>query len=252
MSTSRGTTLAPMVDKLRMWGEMSKEYEAAILALPHTLRRLRGGSFIAREGDSPQQTCLLLSGYAIRHKLAGDGGRQIFSIHMNGDIVDLQNSMLQWSDQNVEALTTVETAFIPMDALHRLIADHPNVAHLLWYETLVDGSIFREWKLNIGRRDARARMAHILCELAMRLKRAGPGELLSFDLPMTQDDLSDVLALSRVHVSRVIKSLTAEGYITKTKRAIRIDDWERLRQIGDFDPRYLQYNGARAAAAAAG
>ncbi|WP_409643555.1 Crp/Fnr family transcriptional regulator [Sphingorhabdus sp.] len=219
--------------------------EAAILALPFTVRRLRSGAFIAREGDSPQQTCVLLSGFAIRHKLAGDGGRQIFSIHMRGDVVDLHNSLLRWSDHNVQALTEVEAAFIPMSSIKRLIVSHPLVAYLLWYETLVDGSIFREWTLNVGRRDGRARLAHVLCEFALRLKMAGLGEQNDYELPMSQDELADVLALSPVHVSRVIKALSAEGCITKTKRTIRIDNWALLRQIGDFDPRYLHYNGSR-------
>ncbi len=238
-------TLLPMVEKLRLWGEMSAADEAAILALPFTVRKMRQGAFIAREGDSPEQTCVLLSGFAIRHKLAGDGGRQIFSIHMRGDVVDLHNSLLRWSDHNVQALTDVEAGFIPMSSIRRLIVDHPLVAYLLWYETLVDGSIFREWMLNVGRRDGRTRLAHVLCEFAMRLKMAGLGNHDNYELPMTQDELADVLALSPVHVSRIIKSLTDEGYITKTKRAIHINNWENMRQMGDFDPRYLHYNGAR-------
>lgn len=224
---------------------MSAADEAALLALPFAVRKVRKGSFIAREGDSPQQSCVLLSGFAIRHKLAGDGGRQIFSIHMKGDVVDLHNSLLKWSDHNVQALTGVEAAFIPTPAIKQLIADHPHVAYLLWYETLVDGSIFREWTLNVGRRDARTRMAHVLCEFALRLKMAGLGEEENYELPMTQDELADVLALSPVHVSRVIKSLTEDGCITKTKRAIRIENWDYLRQIGDFDPRYLHYKRSR-------
>lgn len=236
----------PMVEKLRLWGNLSDQDESAILALPFTLRRLQQGAFITREGDSPKQTCILLAGYAIRHKLTGDGGRQIFSIHLKGDGVDLHNSLLQWSDHNVQALTAVEAAFIPVAAIQSIIVDCPNVGRLLWYETLVDGSIFREWTLNVGRRDATARMAHVLCEFAIRLRMAGLGENDQFELPMTQDQLADVLALSPVHVSRVIKALTTEGCITKTNRAICINDWERLRQIGDFDPRYLHYKGTRA------
>lgn len=233
--------LNPLVEKLRLWGEMSPDDEAAILALPFNIRRLRKGAFITREGDSPQHSCILLSGYAIRHKLTGDGGRQIFSIHLTGDAVDLHNSLLRWSDHNVQALTEVETAFIPLKAIQKIIVDRPNVGMLLWYETLVDGSIFREWTLNVGRRDARARMAHMLCEFALRLKMAGLGEQDHYELPMTQDELADALALSSVHVSRIIKSLTQDGCITKLKRAVKIEDWDHLRQIGDFDERYLHY-----------
>ncbi len=245
VQNGQADTLLPMVEKLRLWGDMSAADEAAILELPFAVRWMRQGTFVAREGDSPRQTCILLSGFAIRHKLAGDGGRQIFSIHMRGDVVDLHNSLLHWSDHNVQALTDIEAAIVPMSSLQKLIVEHPRVAYLLWYDTLVDSSIFREWTLNVGRRDGRTRLAHVLCEFALRLKMAGLGGHNNYELPMTQDDLADVLALSPVHVSRIIKSLVLDGCITKTKRAIRIDDWEHLRQIGDFDPRYLHFHGAR-------
>ncbi len=245
MSDTDPSALIPMVEKLRLWGDLSPADEAAVLGLPYTVRRLKQGDFITREGDAPQLTAVLLSGFAIRHKLTGDGGRQIFSIHLKGDIIDLHNTLLRWSDHNIQALTAIEAAFFPVTAVKQLVAERPNVGLLLWYETLVDGSIFREWTLNVGRRDARTRMAHMLCEFALRLEKAGLGEQTHYELPMTQDELADVLALTPVHVSRVIKALTQDGYITKTKRAVRIEDWDRLRQIGDFDPRYLHYNGSR-------
>jgi len=108
----------------------------------------------------------------------------------------------------------------------------------------VDAAIFREWTLNVGRHDARSRMSHLLCEFSIRLAFAGLGAGISFDLPMTQEELSDALALTPIHVSRTLKSLAADGLIERSARAIRILDWSALCTLGDFDPGYLHMPGA--------
>src|SRR6476619_2071279 len=142
--------LAPMVRKLELWNPLGQADREAILALPFTQRDLQAGQFIVWEGDRPQHSCLLLSGYAYRHKSAGNGGRQIMSIHMKGDIVDLQNSLLGVADHNVQMLTAGEIVMIPVENMSELAFSHPKVGRAMWYETLVEGSIFREWILNIG------------------------------------------------------------------------------------------------------
>lgn len=238
-------TLSPMVRKLQMWTTLDEQDCAAILALPHMVRILRPHELIVREGDHPTHACLLLAGFAFRHKVAGNGGRQIFSLHMKGDIVDLHNSILRRADHNVEALTTAEAAFIPVAAIRELAARRPTVGQAMWYETLVDGSIFREWTLSIGRRDARARMAHLLCEFALRLDVAGLGSPGHYDLPMTQEQLADALGLTNVHVSRTLKALAKEGFVERHHRAVGIVDFARLASVGDFNSRYLHLPGGR-------
>jgi CRP-like cAMP-binding protein len=109
----------------------------------------------------------------------------------------------------------------------------------MWYETLVEGSIFREWVLNIGRRDARTRIAHLLCEFALRLEVAELGEHTTYELPITQEQLADAVALTSVHVNRTLMKLEKEGLITRTKRVISIVDWTELVKVADFEPRYL-------------
>ncbi|CAN5368262.1 Crp/Fnr family transcriptional regulator [soil metagenome] len=231
--------LAPMLEKLLLWLPLRPAAQAAVLALPHSLRALRAQEFIVREDDRPTHSCLLLSGYAIRHKVAGNGGRQIFSIHMKGDVVDLHNSILRRADHNVQALTPIKVALIPVEAIRDIAASHPEVGQAMWYETLVDAAIFREWTLNVGRRDARARTAHLLCEFAIRLEVAGLGEQSNFELPMTQEQLADALALTSVHINRTLKALAAEGLIERKMRSVVITDFGQLARIGDFDSRYL-------------
>ncbi|MBS0504024.1 MAG: Crp/Fnr family transcriptional regulator [Proteobacteria bacterium] len=234
-----------MLDKLLMRHSLDAEDQAALLALPHTLRHLRPQELVVREDDVPKTACLLLSGFAIRHKFAGNGARQVFSIHLKGDIVDLHNSLLGFADHNVQTLTRVDAAFIPAPAIMDLAFSRPAIGKALWHDTLVDSSIFREWTLNVGRRDARSRTAHMLCEFALRLEAAGLGEQNEYELPMTQDQLADALGLTNVHVNRTLKGLRDEGLIEHNKRSVRIVDFATLAQVGDFDARYLHLVNAR-------
>jgi CRP-like cAMP-binding protein len=239
--------LAPMLRKLEYWGSFSDAEKAALLALPHTIRTIEPHKYVVREHDRAAHCCLLRSGFLFRHKTVGDGSRQILSIHMAGDIVDLQNSLLEISDHSVQALTTAEVAYIPRDAIPELAFRHPSVGRALWYDTLVDGSIFREWVTNIGRRDARARIAHLLCEFAVRLDAAGLGKLTNYELPMTQEQLADCTGLTPVHVNRTLRTLAEEGLIIRSNRSVTIGDWKRLTEAGDFETTYLHLEDSRLA-----
>ena len=247
MSLTPIPTLQPMVRKLGLWHDLDAQDVAALLALPHVVRSLKAGQFVAWDGDMPQHSCLLLTGFAIRHKIAGSGARQILSVHMRGDVVDLHNAVLRVADHSIQMLTAGDVAMIPFEAIRDIAVARPAVAAALWYETLVDGSIFREWIVNVGRRDARTRIAHLLCELALRQEIAGLGDRLSYEMPMTQEQLSDAVGLTPVHVNRMLMGLGADGLIRRNHRSIAIMDWAALAKTGDFEPRYLHLGGAAAA-----
>jgi CRP-like cAMP-binding protein len=233
-----------MVNKLQQWRPLEEPDQEALLALPARTIDLRAHEYIVREGEAPQNCCLIVSGFAIRHKVAGNGGRQIFSIHMPGDLADLQNSLLGTADHNLQALTHVEAALIPVEAIQEIAFARPAIGRAMWYETLVDASIFREWTLNVGRRDARTRAAHMLCEFALRLEMAGLGERCDYELPMTQEQLADALSLTPVHTNRTLMALGDDGLISRSQRSVRIIDWTRLAEVGDFDPAYLHLKDA--------
>lgn len=239
MTTVPDLILAPMVRRLELRQPLTEQEEAAVLGLPHLTRDLAAGQYLVWDGDRPQNACLLLSGFAFRHKLAGNGSRQILSIHMKGDLVDLQNSLLGIADHNVQMLTDGKVALIPVEAVRELAARFPNVGMAMWYETLIDGSIFREWILNVGRRDARTRIAHLLCEFALRLEVAELGKQTSYELPISQEQLADAVGLTSVHVNRTLMKLEEDGLISRTRRVIAINDWPKLAKFGDFHPRYL-------------
>ena len=124
---------------------------------------MENNHYIVRERDQATHSCLMLSGFSIRHKIVAGGFRQIVAIHMKGEMVDLQNSLLGKADHSVQMLTRGEVAMIPREDVIRIAYERPEVGKAMWLDTLVDGSIFREWIANVGRRDARTRIAHVLC-----------------------------------------------------------------------------------------
>jgi CRP-like cAMP-binding protein len=239
MSDNNTHPLDLLARKLDQWNPLSEDDRKAATALPFTRRQLKAGDHVVWDGDRPQHACLLLSGFAYRYKVAGNGGRQIMSIHMKGDIVDLQNSLLGIADHNVQMLSSGELALIPVEAVREIAFRRPAVGMAMWYETLVEGSIFREWILNIGRRNAIVRIGHLLCEFAMRLEVSELGKQTEYELPITQEQLADAVALTAVHVNRTLMKLEEEGYISRTKRRVVINDWHKLAELADFQPRYL-------------
>jgi CRP-like cAMP-binding protein len=136
-------------------------------------------------------------------------------------------------------LTRGQVAEIPRERLEKLVLDNPNVGRAVMIFTLVEASIFREWVLNIGRRDARSRIAHLLCEFAYRMQAQGLSVGSVYELPMTQEQLADATGLTAVHVNRVLQGLQREGLIERERRIIRFPNWERMRDTADFNPRYL-------------
>ncbi|MEO6256177.1 MAG: Crp/Fnr family transcriptional regulator [Sphingomicrobium sp.] len=231
--------LALLVEVLELRSPLPEADRRAILALPYTLKSLSPGSYAVREGEPPTGCGVLVSGFAYRQKLTGDGGRQILSIHIPGEALDFQNIFLNLADHSVQMLTRAQLAVIPRADIQALAQSSAAIAHAILINVLVEASIFREWILNVGRRDAKSRLAHVLCELAVRLDAHGLADDMGYHLPMTQAELADALGLTPVHLNRVIRSLELDGLIHRTKRDVSFPDWERLRDIADFNDRYL-------------
>ena len=210
-----------------------------MLALPYKLRWLEAQSYTLREGDKPDRCAILVSGYAFRHKLTGDGNRQILSLHIPGDALDFQNMFLNESDHNVQMLTRGQVAEVPRGPLENLVLNYPAVGRAILIHTLVEASIFREWVVNIGQRDSRSRIAHLLCEFAYRVNAQELHTGAIYELPITQEQLADATGLTPVHVNRVLQALQREGLIERDRRMIRFPSWERMRDVADFNPRYL-------------
>jgi CRP-like cAMP-binding protein len=216
----------------------------SVLELPIRVRKMDAGGYLVREGDIPTHCSVLVNGFAYRQKVTGQGSRQILAVCIPGDPIDFQNMFLDVSDHAVQVLTRATVADIPRDAMQHLVEQRPAVGVAVIHATLVEASILREWVVNVGRRDARARIAHILCEFAVRLEWRGLASTRNgFELPMTQEQLADATGLTSVHVNRVLKGLEVDGLISRQRRMIQFVDWRALQDVGDFSRRYLHIPG---------
>lgn len=221
---------------------LSDEDKRAVVELPWQRRAYGREAYLAREGEPTKVCSLLVQGLAFRQKLVSDGARQIISFHIRGEFLDLQNCMLTVADHNVQALTRCTVAIVNKEALVRLMGERPSVRRAIWYDSLVDSSIFREWVVNVGRRDARQRIAHLLCELAARLHAAGQDEMPIYDFPITQEQIADATGLTAVHTNRTLQTLRKSGLISLSASKLTILDWDALAEAGDFSERYLHHS----------
>jgi CRP-like cAMP-binding protein len=228
-----------VIRKLDKFARLDEQDRDEIAALPFAFKTAGPHTYLVREGNEAKSCCVLLTGYACRHKMTNKGGRQIVSFHVAGDLLDLQHLLLTIADHSLETITEVTYATVPAADLKDLARRRPNIAEALWRDTLIDASIFREWVLNVGRRDAQSRIAHMLCEFVVRCESAGLGRPEQFNLPMTQEDIGDATGLTSVHVNRSLRALTELGILDHRGRSVSIRDWDQLRRVAGFDPAYL-------------
>ena len=248
MNLSFDPAITPLIRKLESIVSLDENERAAVLNLPLQVMTLRADQDIVREGDRPSRSCALLEGFACTFKVTAEGKRQITAFHIAGDIPDLQSLHLEVLDSSLSTLTPCKVGFIQHEALHDLCDRHPRIARALWRETLIDASIFREWTLNVGRREAYGRIAHVLSELMVRMEAVGLMKDHTCEMPITQGEFADATGLSNVHVNRVLQELRRDGLIVFKGSTLQVPDREKLNQAGEFDPTYLHLNGKRGAA----
>jgi CRP-like cAMP-binding protein len=211
----------------------------AIRSLPVMVRRLGPGGAVVRDGDRPSECCLIIEGFCIRAKTTLGGQRQILSIHIPGEIPDLQSLHLHVLDHDLIGLTSCTLGFIPHAALRALTRARPRIAELLWRDTLTDAAVFREWIVNVGQRPAPSRLAHIICELRERLSVIGHVEGDAFEMPLTQEQLGEAMGITPVHANRIVKQLREDKVAELNRGRVTILDEARLYALAEFDRRYL-------------
>jgi CRP-like cAMP-binding protein len=239
MSAEIRGALGGLARKLGRLGPLEGEDLDLLSALPVRIEQVPRFKLLVREGAIPDRCCLLIRGYASRYKDSATGSRQIVAFHIAGDLLDVQHLLLEKADHSVEAITPASVAWINKAHLLSLASERPSLSKALWRDSLIDASIFREWVLNVGRRDAKSRIAHMLCEFVARCEAAGLGERDRFELPFTQQQIADATALTPVHVNRMLRDLDCDGAVARIRNQFRVLDWDRLCSIADFDPAYL-------------
>lgn len=229
----------PLIAKLENIAILSAEDRLALGGLCGDVRDIQAGRDIIREGDRPDHVHLVVEGWAARYKIVGNGARQITAFLIPGDFCDLHVTILRAMDHGITALTPARIAMVPHDRMEALTRDRPALTRALWWATLVDEAVLRSWIVSLGRRDAYQGIAHLMCEMHLRMEAIGLVHGARFDLPLTQEELADTLGLTPVHINRVLQRLRSEELITFKGRILTILDVDGLRRAAEFDPNYL-------------
>lgn len=229
--------------KLRARDDLSDEEERAIRGLVDEVRDVPDNRTVLRAGDELSVCLLLLDGILCRYKDLRDGSRQISELHVAGDFADLHGFTLKRLDHSVMALTRCRVAVVPHERVTAVTEKYPHLTRLYWFMTNLDAAIHREWVLSLGRRSALSRMAHLFCELQLRLGIVGLADESGYALGLTQVDLAECLGLTPVHVNRTLKQLREQGLVEFRGGRVAIADLARLREAGEFDPAYLYLEG---------
>jgi CRP-like cAMP-binding protein len=239
ISTVHQFALKPFLARLLRHSRLSLEEHTAILNLKGRVARANIHHDIVSSGRAISHACLIVQGVVGRFDQIADGHRQITALHLPGDICNLHSVV--WPDAwlGLEALSATTVLLIPIVELRALAAIHPAIALAFWLDTTVDASICAKWVSKLGRGDARGRLAHLLCELGVRMEQAGLATRTEFPSMIAQAQIADALGLSIVHVNRTMQSLKRDGLIRKRGHMILVDDWERLSTIAEFDPHFL-------------
>lgn len=230
----------PLILKLEHFARLSPGDRSILTrAATERVRKFAPRLDISREGDRPKDVHLILSGWACRYKQLEDGRRQIVSFFLPGDMCDLNIFILKEMDHSIGTITDVTIADLSREFFDEIGVGYPRITTALWWETLVNAAIQREWTMNLGQRTASERMAHLLCEIFIRLRLAGLTEDQSCEFPLTQADLAEATGLSKVHVNRTLQELRAAKLVVLKGKTLTVPNLERLMNAGLFNANYL-------------
>jgi CRP-like cAMP-binding protein len=196
---------------------------------------------LIREGDRPRGVYLILDGWACHYRTLQDGRRQTVDFAVPGDFCDLNVFILDQMDHSIGAITKLKVAEIDRDLLHGIVTSFPNITTALWWVELVSKSIHREWIVNVGQRTSLERIAHLFCEMFLRLESVGLTDGFSCDFPPTQQDIADATGLTTVHVNRTIQELRRRELLILERQRLTIPDMMALQAAGMFNPEYLHH-----------
>lgn len=227
-----------LVTKLETVARLTEEDRSALVALGDDPREMGARRNVIREGERPDHVHLMVEGWAARYKLLADGTRQITAFLIPGDFCDLHVTILGEMDHSITTLTRAKVAYIPRSKMDAL-TERPRLTKAFWWATLVDEAVLRAWIVNVGRREAFEAIAHLMCELYVRMKNVGLTDGHCFDLPLTQEELGDALGLTPVHVNRVLQRMRGDELISFKGGVLTIHDYRRLEAASGFNSNYL-------------
>ena len=225
--------------KLKLRSEISAEEEQVVRDLVAETRHVPADKFVVRAGEELNCSLLLLDGWLVRSKDLPSGDRQVMELHVSGDFADLHGYTLKRLDHDVVSVSDCVIGVVPHERLTKVSEKFPHLARIYWLSTNIDAAITREMALSLGQRSAISRMAHLFCELHVRLGIVGRTKGDTFEFPLTQRELSECLGLTVVHVNRTLQQLRRQRFVETESRRISILDKPGLEAVAEFDPSYL-------------
>ncbi|MES2904061.1 MAG: Crp/Fnr family transcriptional regulator [Pseudomonadota bacterium] len=240
--SDRQSAFTKYLRRLVLRSDLTAGEQAAIATLPGEFTEIGPQRDMVSPGRTMNYACLVVTGLAARFDQLANGQRQFTALHIPGDMCDLHSVPAPVAGWGIQALTSTLYLKVPHLALRALIDNHPALALAFWRDTIVDASILSKWISALGRRSAEARLAHLLCEVAIRLEQSGEGTRRQFRLRATQIHIADFLGISTVHVSRSLQSLRARGLVEVQDYTYLLPDFPALAHFAEFDPTYLLLN----------
>jgi CRP-like cAMP-binding protein len=224
----------------RLWasGLLSREEQQALENAVSPVKLVGPHTDLAREGEGADLLSIIVDGWACRYTTTKEGSRQLSALLLPGDVGNLDTLMFDRLDYGVRTITEAKLVTLPRKHASALAAQHAGIARGFMWLGLVENAILSRWGMSLGRRSAGERLAHLLCELSVRVGAENDGES-RFSFPLTQEQLADALGLTAVHVNRTIRQLRNDGLIELENRTLTIPNVAKLRQASGFDPRYL-------------
>ena len=217
---------------------LSQEERETLASVVSSVRTAPAGTVLVRAHAPVSESTLLLEGFVARQIDLRSGEREITALHLPGDFLDLHSLTLKQLDHDVVALTPVRIATAPHVRLRAVTETHPHLTRMLWFLTTVDAAIHRQW-IAVKGQAAAGRVAHIICEIHMRLELVDLADEHGFGMPLTQIDLADMTGLTPVHVNRTLRKLREAKLLGFRDGRVTISDIQSLRAFAEFDPSYL-------------
>jgi CRP-like cAMP-binding protein len=232
--------LTPLVLRLAALDSFDAKALGAIRSLGLQMARTAPDHDIVHECRPQKEVTVLLSGLAYRGKTLADGSRQMSGLLLPGDICDFSFLSSIRSTQSVTTLVPSLIARFPVASLLSVARDHGAYLRAMLRAAALDNSIAQEHMIRLSARDARQRMSHWLCEIAVRLdvvhqKTAAGGYIM----PLTQSQIGELLGLSAVHVNRTLQTLRRENLVKFSNGVLTILDRAGLETVAGFQPGYL-------------
>lgn len=214
---------------------------AAVCKLPLRSASFHRGDVLASSDTVSAEACFIVAGVVSRCAMLGSGKRQIVALYQPGDLTNLDRLFLNTPTKTLEAISSVQAAFIPLPALRTLMELRPNLGDALVRISLLEKSASLKWTALMSQTAAQ-RVAHLISEYQYRLHENGYEQGEGFYCPLTQSDIGEAVGLSAVHVNRTMRFLERLGFVSQRAGTFKILDRAGLYRVAGFDPSYLSHH----------